>query len=85
MVDERLAYTPAIDLLELIAAKQVSPVELAEMFFERIDRLDPQLKSFLLVTRDLAMEQARAAEDAVMQGKNSAPCTACRCPSRTPR
>ena len=68
MVDERLAYTPAIDLLELIAAKQVSPVELAEMFFERIDRLDPQLNSFLLLTRDLAMGQARAAEDAVMRG-----------------
>ena len=68
MVDERLAYAPASDLLELIAAKQVSPVELAEMFFERIDRLDPQLNSFLLLTRDLAMEQARAAEDAVMRG-----------------
>ena len=68
MVDERLAYAPATDLLELIAAKQVSPVELAEMFFKRIDRLDPQLNSFLLVTRDLAMEQARAAEDAVMRG-----------------
>ena len=68
MVDERLAYAPATDLLELIVAKQVSPVELAEMFFERIDRLDPQLNSFLLLTRDLAMEQARAAEDAVMRG-----------------
>ena len=85
MVDERLAYAPAIDLLELIAAKQVSPVELAEMFFERIDRLDPQLNSFLLVTRDLAMEQARAAEDAVMRATSSGHCTACPCPSRTPR
>ena len=68
MVDERLAYEPATELLELIATKQVSPVELAEMFFERIYRLDPQLNSFILLTRDLAMEQARAAEDAVMRG-----------------
>ncbi len=68
MADERLAYEPATELLELIATKQVSPVELAEMFFERIDRLDPQLNSFILLTRDLAMEQARAAEDAVMRG-----------------
>ena len=73
MVDEGLAYAPASDLLELIAAKQVSPVEMAEMFFERIDRLDPQLNSFLLVTRDLAMEQARAAEDAVMRGDRLGP------------
>ena len=73
MVDEGLAYAPASDLLELIAAKQVSPVELAEMFLERIDRLDPRLNSFLLVTRDLAMEQARAAEDAVMRGDRLGP------------
>ena len=45
------------ELLELIAAKQVSPAELAEVFFDRIARLDPQLNSFLLLTRDLAMEQ----------------------------
>ena len=43
------------------------------MFFERIDRLDPQLNSFLLLTRDLAMEQARAAEDAVMRGDKLGP------------
>ena len=68
MADEQLAYEPATKLLELIAAKQVSPVELAELFFERIARLDPQIDSFLLVTRDLAMRQAQAAEDAVMRG-----------------
>ena len=39
MVDEGLAYASASDLLELIAAKQISPVELTEMLFERIDRL----------------------------------------------
>ena len=68
MADERLAYEPATELLRLIASKQVSPVELAEIFLERIDRLDPQLNSFLLTTPDRALEQARAAEDAVMRG-----------------
>ena len=68
MADERLAYEPATELLELIATKQVSPVELAEMFFDRIARLDPRIDSFLLVTRDLALKQAQAAEDAVMRG-----------------
>ena len=68
MADEQLAYEPATELLKLIAAKQVSPVELAEMFFERIDRIDPQLNSFLLLTHDLALEHARAAEDAIMRG-----------------
>ena len=73
MADERLAYEPATELVKLIAAKQVSPVELAEIFLERIDRLDPQLNSFLLLTRDLALAQARAAEDAVMRGDRLGP------------
>ncbi len=29
-------------------AKQASPVELTELFFSRIDKLDPELNSFLL-------------------------------------
>ena len=68
MVDEALAFTSATDLLELISTKQVSPVELTELYFSRIDRLDSQLNSFLLLTRDEAMETAKAAEEAVVRG-----------------
>jgi Asp-tRNA(Asn)/Glu-tRNA(Gln) amidotransferase A subunit family amidase len=73
MIDEQLAYKSAAELRDFVATKQVSPVELAELFFERIGRLDPQLNSFLLVTRDLAMKQAKAAEDAVMRGDELGP------------
>ena len=73
MADERLAYQPATELVKLIASKQVSPVELAETFLARIDRLDPQIDSFLLRTPDLALEQARAAERAVMRGDELGP------------
>ena len=68
MVDEDLAFAPATDLLELIATKQVSPVELTELYYDRIDRLDSKLNSYLLLTRDHAMESARAAEAAVVRG-----------------
>jgi Asp-tRNA(Asn)/Glu-tRNA(Gln) amidotransferase A subunit family amidase len=73
MIDEQLAYRSATELLKLIVTKQVSPVYLAEMFFERLGRLDPQLNSFLFVTRDLAMKQAKAAENAVMRDKELGP------------
>ena len=36
-MDENLAFAPATKLLELISTKQVSPVELTEMYFTRID------------------------------------------------
>ena len=68
MVDEALAFASAADLLELITAKQVSPVELTELYFSRIERLDTQLNAFLVLTHDEAMATARAAEAAVMRG-----------------
>ncbi|MCH8207340.1 MAG: amidase [Chloroflexi bacterium] len=43
-------------------------MELTELYFNRIDRLDPKLNSYLLLTRDAAMESAKAAEEAVVRG-----------------
>ena len=51
-----------------IAAKQLSPVELAKTHLERIRRLDPALNAFLLVTEERAMADARAAEARQMAG-----------------
>ena len=73
MADDELAFTPASDLLRLIAAKEVSPVELTELYFSRIDRLDSQLNSYLLLTRDQAMRDARAAEEALMRSDDLGP------------
>ena len=67
-MDEQLAFKSATELRDLIATKQISPVELMETFFRRIERLDTHLNSFLLVTQDLAMTQAREAEEAVIRG-----------------
>ena len=73
MVDEELAFSPATELVELIASKQVSPVELTELYYRRIDRLDPKVNSYLLLTRDYAMDAARAAEAAVVRGDDLGP------------
>ena len=58
-MDENLAFAPATELLELIATKQVSPVQLTELYFDRIEKLDSQLNSYLLLTYDEAMKQAK--------------------------
>ncbi len=68
MIDKELAFAPATELIELIANKKVSPVELTELYFDRIDRLNSKLNAYLLLTRDEAMRTARAAEEAVMRG-----------------
>ena len=66
--DSDLAFTPAYQLRELIAQKQVSPVELTEASLRRIEALNPRLNAFLTVTADAALASAREAEQAVQRG-----------------
>ena len=72
-MDEKLAFAPASELRDLIASKQVSPVEVTELYFDRIERLDSQLNSYVTLTRDEAIQTARAAEDAVVRGEALGP------------
>jgi len=56
-----------------IAARKLSPVELAKAQLERIRRLDPQLHAFLLVTEERALADAKAAEARQMSGSLRGP------------
>jgi len=64
MIDE-LHYLEIGELSRLLAARKVSPVELTEDMLRRIERVDPSLKSYALVTPELALAQARAAEQMI--------------------
>lgn len=55
---------------KLIAAKKLSPVELAKTHLDRIGRLDPQLNAFLMVTEERALADAKAAEARQMSGSS---------------
>ena len=67
-MDDDLAFAGALEQRRRIAAREVSPRELTELYLERIERLDQRLRSYLTVTRDGALRAAQAAEDAVMRG-----------------
>lgn len=56
-----------------VAARELSPVELTEVMLERIDRLDPELNSFLTVDAEGAVAAARAAEAAIAAGYHLGP------------
>lgn len=51
-----------------IAAKQLSPVELTKSHLDRIDRFNPALNAFLMVTEERALADAKAAEARQMAG-----------------
>ena len=63
-----LCYTPASELARIIAAKDVSPTEVMETVLERLDALNPRLNAVCTPTPELAMDRARQAEQAVMDG-----------------
>ena len=55
-----LAFLPATEQAQLVRDGTVSPVELVELYLERIDRLDPDLGAYVTVRGDEALAEARA-------------------------
>jgi len=56
------------ELGQRIRARTLSPVELAEGFLDRSERLGPRFNAYVTVTRELALKQARAAEMEIAAG-----------------
>jgi aspartyl-tRNA(Asn)/glutamyl-tRNA(Gln) amidotransferase subunit A len=54
-----------------LAAKQVSSVELAKLFLERIERLNPTLNAFITVDPEKTLAMARAADARLAAGRGN--------------
>ena len=63
-----LSYMPATELAQAIRRGQVSSVEVTQHFYDRIERLDARLNSYLALCQEQALADARAADDAVARG-----------------
>jgi aspartyl-tRNA(Asn)/glutamyl-tRNA(Gln) amidotransferase subunit A len=57
-----------VETSELLRKRELSPVELTKECLAQIEKLNPTLNAFITVTADLALEQARAAEDEIIRG-----------------
>ena len=77
LIAAKRALAQASDLIELTLAEislllragMVSPVELVQAYLERIERLEPQVNSYITVTAALALEQARLHEADLAAGR----------------
>jgi len=67
MTDD-LAFTSALDLKARIASKEISPVEIAENAIRRLHDVEPRINAFVTLTEDMALDAARRAEKAVLDG-----------------
>jgi aspartyl-tRNA(Asn)/glutamyl-tRNA(Gln) amidotransferase subunit A len=57
----------------LIRSRALSPIELVRALLERIETIDPVISSFITVTADVALEQARKAESEIAKGMYRGP------------
>jgi amidase len=65
MADDDLAFVSAIEQAELVRSKQISPVELVELYATRIEKLNPELNAYVTLSLDRALDEARQAESRV--------------------
>jgi aspartyl-tRNA(Asn)/glutamyl-tRNA(Gln) amidotransferase subunit A len=73
MTDRDLLFMPATAAARLIRKRALSPVEYVDAVLGAIERTQPTLNAYATVTADVARTQARAAEQAVMAGKELGP------------
>jgi aspartyl-tRNA(Asn)/glutamyl-tRNA(Gln) amidotransferase subunit A len=62
-----------LEASEQLRSRKLSPVELTRECLANIERLNPALNAFITVTADLALEQARRAEDEIAAGNYRGP------------
>src|SRR6185503_9655801 len=60
---------------ELLSSRQISSEELTRAYLERIRRIDPQVKSFVTVSEEVAIDQAREADQRLKTGEGVPPLT----------
>jgi len=68
-----LAFLPVSTLASLVASRQVSPVELTELYLSRLEGIGGDLFCVVTLTRDLALSQARKAEAEIAKGSYRGP------------
>lgn len=68
-----LASLTLAEAAALIAAKKLSPVDLTLGYLDRIRRYDGYINSYLLVTEELALQQAHQAEREITAGRYRGP------------
>src|ERR1041384_287497 len=70
---EDVAFWQVTKLSALIRMRLVTSVELTQMYLARAKRYNPELKCFVSITDDLALKEARHADQEIAAGKYRGP------------
>ena len=68
MQPDDICFLSALELRDLYASRDLSPVEVTRAILDRLEAVEPALNAFVTVTAELALEQAAIAERAFADG-----------------
>ncbi|MHB1652692.1 MAG: Asp-tRNA(Asn)/Glu-tRNA(Gln) amidotransferase subunit GatA [Desulfitobacteriaceae bacterium] len=68
-----IAAKTASELHELLIHKEISATELTKVFIQRIRQVDEQVKAFVTLTEDRALQQAAIVDDKIARGESLRP------------
>jgi len=67
-VEEELHFKPLTELARMVRSREISPVELTRLYLQRLEQYGEKLLCVVTLTPELAMRQARKAEQEIMSG-----------------
>jgi Asp-tRNA(Asn)/Glu-tRNA(Gln) amidotransferase A subunit family amidase len=70
---EEAAFWPVTHLAQLLRSRQVTSLELTQMYLARLKRYDPQLKCVVTLTEERALAQAQKADAEMDNGRYRSP------------
>jgi aspartyl-tRNA(Asn)/glutamyl-tRNA(Gln) amidotransferase subunit A len=53
-----------------LTEKKIKPSEILDSVYKRIEEVDPKVKAYLMLTKELAYSQAKKAEDRIIKKDN---------------
>lgn len=71
--DEALAFLPLTHLARLIESRRIKPSELTKLYLARLKKFDPQLHCVVNLTEELAVRQAKQADEEIAAGTYRGP------------
>ena len=71
-MDSELCFAPATDLRTKLDNKEISIVELTQLFIDRIQRLNPKLNAYLTICEEQALAAAKEGQLEMEKGEHLA-------------
>ncbi len=71
--DEDIAFATVANLSRWIETRQITSERLTNVYLQRLERFNPKLRCAITVTRELALKQAKQADQEIERGKYRGP------------